>query len=54
MMKNNKSKLTKESKQERLARIQNQKFLGTQLMVDKKYSRKEKHKRNFEDYKNDR
>ena len=48
-MKSNKSKLTKESKQERLARIQNQKFLGTQLMTDKKYSRKQKHKSKLEE-----
>ena len=48
-MKSNNIKLTKESKQERLARIQNQKFLGTQLMVDKKYSRKQKHKQMFDE-----
>ena len=42
--------LIKETKEQRLQRIQSQKFLGTQMIdCENKYSRKQKHKKKYED-----
>ena len=50
MKKKVKVNLVKETKEDRLYRIRNQKFLGTQVIDSKpKYSRKEKHKKQFGD-----
>lgn len=50
LVKSNSLKLIKESKEQRLQRVQSQKFLCTQMIdCEKKYSRKQKHKKNYED-----
>lgn len=43
--------ILKESQEQRKARVQNSKPMGTRVEQDKrKYNRKQKHKRNWKDY----